>query len=129
MGRKPANLSGSRISFLNTLSSRREIPELVAFLRHLNSEKEFNEMPVVVSFPEFSKTSTWAVAVSFLSMGFTVQLGTQLPFWGSPSLSQVLSKEWPRISGGILLASPSLPDGPTQAQEIRSYIKSRSFAK
>jgi hypothetical protein len=129
MGRKAANLPGSRISLLNTLSSRREIPEFVAFLRHLNPEKEFNEMPVVVSFPEFSRTSTWAVAVSFLSLGFAVQLGAQLPFWGSPSLSEVLLKEWPRISGGILLASPSLPDGPTQVQEIKSYIKSRSFAK
>jgi len=129
MERKPANLPGAGISFLNTLRSQGEISEIVAFLRNLNPEKEFNEMPVVVSFPELSRTSTWALAVSFLSLGFTVQLSTQLPFWGSPSLSEVLLKEWPRISGGILLASPTVPDGQTQAQEIRSYIKSRRFAK
>ncbi len=129
MGRKPPNLPGSEISFLNPLSSRGEIPELVGFLRNLNSEEKFSEMPVVVSFPEFSRTSTWAVAVTFLSIGFAVQLGTQLPFWGSPSLSEVLLKEWPRISGGILLAAPSLPDGPAQAQEMKAYIKSRSLAK
>jgi hypothetical protein len=128
MGGKKPDLPGSRIRLLNYLGSRGEIPALVAFLRSLNPDKEFNEMPLVVSFPEFYRTSTWAVAVTFLSMGFAVQLGAQLPFWGSPSLSQVLLKEWPRISGGVLLASPSLPDGPAQAQEIKSYIQSRSFS-
>jgi hypothetical protein len=128
MGGKKPDLPGSRIRLLNYLGSRGEIPALVAFLRSLNPDKEFNEMPLVVSFPEFYRTSTWAVAVTFLSMGFAVQLGAQLPFWGSPSLSQVLLKEWPRISGGVLLASPSLPDGPAQAQEIKSYIQSQSFS-
>ena len=129
MGRRSGNLPGSQISLLNALSSRGEIPRIVTFLRNLNPEKEFNEMPVIVSFPEFYRTSTWAVAVSFLSMGFAVQIGTQLPFWGSPSLSEILLKEWPQISGGILLASPGLPDGPTQAQEIRACIQSRRFAQ
>jgi len=86
-------------------------------------------MPVVVAFPEFSRTSTWAAAVSFLSLGFAVQLGTQLPFWGSPSLSEVLLKDWPKISGGALLASPSPADGQTQAREMLAYIQARSFEK
>ena len=109
------------------LKSCADIPKLVAFLRALNPEKGFHQMPVVVSFPEFFRASTWAAAVSFLALGFAVQLGTKLPFWGSPSLSEVLLMDWPRISGGAFLASPSLPDGQAQAREMVAHVRPRSF--
>ena len=120
----PGPLSSEDVRFLR---SGADIPGLVAFLRALAPEKEFQQTPVVVSFPEFFRASTWAVAVSFLSLGFGVQLGTKLPFWGSPSLSEVLLKDWPQISGGTFLASPSLPDGQVQAREMAVFIRSRSF--
>jgi hypothetical protein len=126
-GKKPVKIHGTQIECLNYLSSWAEIPKLVAFLRALDGEKEFHQMPVLVSLPEISRTSTWAMAVSFLSLGFAVQIGARLPFWGSPSLTAILLKDWPQISGGILLASPSLPDGPTQALEMISHFQSRSL--
>ena len=127
-GKKTAGPSGS-VSFdgVRFLDSCADIPKLVASLRTLNPGKEFQQMPVVVSFPEFFRTSTWAAAVSFLSLGFAVQVGTKLPFWGSPSLSEVLLKDWPLVSGGALLASPSLPNAQSQAREIVAHIQSRSF--
>ena len=128
-GRKTDDISGTGIRSLNYLTCWTETPKFIKLLRTLNSEKEFSQMPVVVAFPEFSRTSTWAAAVSFLSLGFAVQLGTQLPFWGSPSLSEVLLKGWPKISGGALLASPSPADGQTQAREMLAYIQARSFEK
>jgi len=63
--------------------------------------------------------------VSFLSLGFTVQIGTRLPFWGSPSLTEILLKEWPKISGGKLLTSPNPPDVQVQAREILSLMEER----
>jgi hydroxylamine reductase (hybrid-cluster protein) len=126
-GKKTDDISGTGIRSLNYLTCWAETPKLIALLHTLNSKKEFSQMPVVVAFPEFSRTSTWAAAVSFLSLGFSVQLGTQLPFWGSPSLAEVILKDWPAVSGGILLTSPSLPEGHAQAQEMISHIQSRSF--
>ena len=128
-GKNTADISGIQFGNLSYLLSWGEIPRLVYFLRTLGSDREFHRMPLVVSFPELARASTWAAAVSFLSLGFAVQLGTQLPFWGSPSLSEVLLKDWPKISGGALLASPSFADGLTQAREIISHIESRSFEK
>ena len=129
MGKKTADTSGIQFGDLNYILYWGEIPRLVHFLKTLGSDREFLQMPVAVSFPELARASTWAAAVSFLSLGFAVQLGSQLPFWGSPSLSEVLLKDWPKISGGALLASPSLADGQTQAREIISHIQSRSFEK
>ncbi len=111
---------------LSYLGSLYEIPKLVAFLKDLNSGKSFDRIPALITFPEFFRTSTWATAVSFLSLGFAVQIGTRLPFWGSPPLAEVLLKEWPQISGGTLLASPSLPDAQAQAQEIATLLKDRN---
>ncbi len=108
---------------LSYLGSLYEIPKLVAFLKDLNSGKSFDRIPAVITFPEFFRTSTWTTAVSFLSLGFAVQIGTRLPFWGSPPLTKVLLKEWPRISGGKLLASPRLPDSQAQAEEIGTFLK------
>jgi hypothetical protein len=126
---KTTGTSGIQFGDLNYILSWGEIPGLVHFLKTLGSGREFLQMPLAVSFPELARTSTWAAAVSFLSLGFAVQLGSQLPFWGSPSLSEILLKDWPKISGGALLASPSLADGQTQAREIISHIQSRSFEK
>jgi hypothetical protein len=128
-GKETADISGAHPGNLCYLRSWGEIPKLVSFLKALSSGKEFHQMPLGVSFPELARPCSWAAAVSFLSLGFAVQLGTPLPFWGSPSLSEVLLKDWPKISGGALLASPSLPDGQTQAREMISHIQSPSFEK
>ena len=77
----------------------------------------------MISFLEFHRTATWACAVSFLALGFTVQIGTRLPFWGSSAVSEILLRDWPEISGGALLASAGLPDGRTQAQQLISAIE------
>ncbi|MGA2955640.1 MAG: hypothetical protein ABSF48_07960 [Thermodesulfobacteriota bacterium] len=111
---------------LSYLGSLYEIPRLVAFLKDLNPGKSFDRIPAVITFPEFFRTSTWAAAVSFLSLGFAVQIGTRLPFWGSPALAEIFLKEWPKISGGALLASPSLADSQTQTQEIGNFLKTRN---
>jgi hypothetical protein len=100
-----------------------EIPRVVGFMRELGQGRRFGGIPAVVSFPEFSRASTWATAVTFLSLGFAVQIGSPLPFWGSPDLSEVLLKEWPKISGGALLTSPGPSTGPRLAQEILSFLE------
>jgi len=106
-----------------------DIPNWVPFFRELNSGRGFDRLAAVISFPEFYRTSTWAAAVTFLSLGFAVQIGTPLPFWGSPGLTEILLKQWPRVSGGILLASPGLPDSQTQAREIGEVMETRKGGK
>jgi hypothetical protein len=101
------------------------ISQVVAFLKDLVSAKVYDRVPAVISFPEFFRGSTWATAVSFLSLGFAVQIGSPLPFWGSPALTGVLLKDWPQVSGGTLLASPSLPDTQDQAEEIGSFLRAQ----
>jgi len=101
----------------------------VAFLRDLTQGKGFNTLRGVIAFPEFYRASSWAKAVSFLSMGFAVQIGTHLPFWGSPSFTEVLTKDWPKVSEGVLMAGPSLPDGQTQARELLSFLETRKVQK
>jgi hypothetical protein len=102
-----------------------EIPKVVTFLRDLTHGKGFDTLPAVIAFPEFYRASSWAKAVSFLSMGFAVQIGTHLPFWGSPSLTEVLTKDWPKVSEGVLMARASVPDGQTQADELLSFLETR----
>ena len=108
---------------LTCLGGFGRIPELVAFLWGPGEGKDSAALPAVISFPEFHRTATWACAVSFLALGFTVQIGTRLPFWGSPAVSEILLRDWPEISGGALLASAGLPDGRTQAQQLISAIE------
>jgi hypothetical protein len=110
---------------LSCFGSLVEIPRIVTFLKCLAQEETFDKIPVVVALPEFFRASTWAAAVSFLSLGFAVQVGTSLPFWGSPSLTDVLLKDWPKISGGVLMASPGHADNRTQAQELLAFLKAR----
>jgi hypothetical protein len=102
-----------------------EIPRLVSFMRELDRGRRFSGIPAVVSFPEFSRASTWATAVTFLSLGFAVQIGNPLPFWGSPELSEALLKEWPKISGGALLASPGQSTGQGLAQGLLAFLETR----
>lgn len=104
-----------------------EIPKVVSLLKDIGMEKGFNSIPAMISFPEFFRASTWVTAVSLLALGFGVQIGTHLPFWGSPSLAEVLLQEWTKISGGTLLASPSLASSQTQSQEILSYLETRKI--
>jgi hydroxylamine reductase (hybrid-cluster protein) len=102
-----------------------EIPRVVGFLKEIGQGRRFDSIPAMIAFPEFSRTSTWATAVTFLSLGFAVQIGSPLPFWGSPLLSDILLKQWPKISGGALLASPSASPSLMQAEEILSFLKTR----
>jgi hypothetical protein len=102
-----------------------EIPGIVSFVRALGAGKEAAELPVVFAFPEFYRASTWAAAASLLGLGFTVQIGTRLPFWGAPSLTESLLKDWPKMTGATLLASPSLPEPAAQVEELLTVIRSR----
>jgi hydroxylamine reductase (hybrid-cluster protein) len=102
-----------------------EIPGIVSFVRALGAGKEAAELPVVFAFPEFYRASTWAAAASLLGLGFTVQIGTRLPFWGAPSLTESLLKDWPKMTGATLLASPSLPEPAALVEELLTVIRSR----
>jgi hypothetical protein len=126
-GSRTKALEADGLSPLNYFGSYCEIPKVVNLLKDVTSGKELSKFPTVVTFPEFSKASAWATAVSFLSLGFTVQIGTRLPFWGSPSLMEILLKEWPEISGGKLLTAPSPPDAQLQAQEVISLMEARKL--
>jgi hypothetical protein len=123
---RPGEFKSDELPPLTYLGSFHEIPKIVSLLRGLGNGKTFGSIPVVISFPEFYRTSTWALAVSFLSLGFSVQVGTRLPFWGSPSLTDILLQQWPKISGGTLLAQPSLPRSEAQAQEIIAFLESQA---
>jgi hydroxylamine reductase (hybrid-cluster protein) len=100
-----------------------ELPRVVSLLNATPRESGGAALPVVFAFPEFSRSSTWAGAVSLLSLGFTVQIGIRLPFWGSPWLMETLMTEWPQIAGGRLLAAPALPDARAQAEELAACLR------
>jgi len=104
-----------------------EIPKVVVLLKDLSQGRAMASIPAVIAFPEFFRASTWATAVSFLSLGFAVQIGTPLPFWGSPAISEILLKDWPKLSGGTLMASPSLPSSQAQAEEILSFLQAQKL--
>ena len=110
---------------VSSFGSAFEIPRVVSLLNTLAQGRGVGAFPAVIAFPEFFRVSTWASAVSLLSLGFTVQIGIRLPFWGSPWLAQVLKAEWEKITGGTLLAAPVLPDTGTQAEEMASLLKAR----
>jgi len=120
-----AELAKEGLALFSTFGSALEIPRVVSFLGNLAGGRELFSLPVIVAFPEFYRTSTWATAVSFLSIGCAVQIGTRLPFWGSPSLAGLLLSEWPEITGGKLLAAPALPDSKGQAEEMVSFLKTK----
>ena len=99
-----------------------ELPRVVSLLGDISRPGGVGAFPTFFAFPEFYRTSTWASAVSLLSLGFAIQVGTRLPFWGSPSLAEALKGEWARISGGTLLAAPAMPDTRAQAEELAAHF-------
>ncbi len=119
---RSAELARQGLAPVMNWGSFAEVPKFVHFAKELSQGKGFSTLPLLITFPEFSRASTWATAVSFLALGFAVQVGIRLPFWGSPTLAEVLLKDWPQISGGQFLASPSLPSSQTQAEEIIAYL-------
>jgi len=96
---------------------------VVSLLDALRVASGARPLPAVVAFPEFFRTSTWASAISMLSLGFTVQIGTRLPFWGSPWLAELMRTEWQKITGGTLLVAPALPEPRAQAEELAACLK------
>lgn len=105
-----------------------ELPDAVGFVRALAPQKEASELPAVFAFPEFHRASTWAAAASCLSLGFTVQIGERLPFWGAPALTESLLNAWPKMTGATLLAAPSQPAPAAQLQELLAVIRARQAA-
>jgi len=120
-----AELVKEGLAPFSTFGSAFEIPRVVSFLGSLAGGRELFSLPVIAAFPEFYRASTWATAVTFLSLGCTVQVGTRLPFWGSPSLTEVLLTGWSKITGGKLLVAPALPDSNGQAEEMVSFLKTK----
>ena len=120
-----SDLGKERLSPFYAFGSSFEMPKVVSLFHELTGGKAVRSFPVIIGFPEFYRTSTWATAASFLSLGFAVQIGARLPFWGSPAMTEVLLKDWPKMTGGKLLASPALPDHQSQAEEMISYLKAR----
>ena len=120
-----AGLKRDGLPAVASFGSAFELPDVVSFVRALAGEREASDLPVVFAFPEFHRASTWAAAASLLSLGFTVQIGERLPFWGAPSLTESLLKDWPKMTGATLMASPSLPDPAAQVQEILAVIRTR----
>lgn len=104
------------------------LPDAVGFVKALGAEREASELPVVFAFPEFYRASTWAAAASLLSLGFTVQIGERLPFWGAPALTESLLGAWPKMTGATLLAAPSQPAPAAQLQELLAVIRARQAA-
>ena len=120
-----AGLKRDGLPAVASFGSAFELPGVVGFVRALAAEREASDLPVVFAFPEFYRASTWAAAASLLSLGFTVQIGARLPFWGAPSLTESLLTDWPKMTGATLLASPSLPDPAAQVQELLAVIRTR----
>lgn len=108
-------LAAEGLAPIAAFGSLAQLPRVIALLD--------GAAPVVAAFPEFFRTATWASAVSLLSLGFTVQLGIRLPFWGSPALVPVLAGEWGKLTGGRLLAGPALAEPAAQAEELLAALK------
>jgi hydroxylamine reductase (hybrid-cluster protein) len=117
-----AELAKEGVQPVASFGSSFEIPGLVSVLNGV-AEGDGPALPVAVALPEFYRASTWASAVSFLALGFPVQIGIRLPFWGSPSLVEAITGEWPKITGGRFLAGPALPDPAAQAEELATALK------
>ena len=120
-----AELRRGGLPAVASFGSAFELPEAVGFVRALASEREASDLPAVFAFPEFHRASTWAAAVSLLSLGFTVQIGARLPFWGAPSLTESLLNDWPKMTGATLMAAPSQPEPAAQVRELLSVIGTR----
>lgn len=109
-----------------SLGSLTDLPRTVGLLRGMGKTGPLSSLPAVIAFPEFYRPSTWAAAVSLLSLGAAVQIGAPLPVWGSPSLTEALLRDWPALSGGVLLASPGSCAPRVQAEEILARMKKQA---
>jgi len=118
-----AELAKDGLRPIASFGSAFEFPSVVSLLNALSAASGARALPVVVAFPEFFRAATWACAVSLLSLGFTVQIGTRLPFWGSPWLAELMKTDWQKITGGTLLAAPALPEPRAQAEELAACLK------
>lgn len=118
-----AELAKDGLRPIASFGSAFEFPSVVSLVSALRAGSGAYPMPVVVAFPEFFRASTWTSAVGLLSLGFTVQIGTRLPFWGSPWLAGAMKTEWQKITGGTLLADPVLPEPRAQAEEMAACLK------
>ncbi len=118
-----AELAKDGLRPITSFGSAFELPAVVSLLSVVCAGSPVRPLPVVVACPEFFRTSTWASAVSMLSLGFTVQIGTRLPFWGSPWLAELMQTEWQKITGGTLLMAPALPEPRAQAEELAACLK------
>ncbi len=85
----------------------------------------WGNVPTVFSFPEFFRASTWATAVAAFAIGFPVQIGIRLPFWGGTALPTIF-EEWAQLTGGKLLTAATLPTPAAQADELLACIKAGS---
>jgi hypothetical protein len=119
-----ADLAKDGLRPIVSFGSTFELPAVVSLLTSLAPGGGAGALPAVVAFPEFFRAATWTSAVSLLSLGFTVQIGIRLPFWGSPWLADVMKTEWQKITGGTLLASPALPEARAQAEELVGCLRS-----
>jgi hypothetical protein len=116
-------LRGDGLRPVSAFGSSLDLPRVVSVLARLQGNGGSRPPRAIVALPEFYRTATWASAVTFLALGFPVQLGVRVPFWGSPALTRVLTEEWPRITGAKLLAGPSVPEAPAQAEEIAAFFQ------
>jgi len=82
-------------------------------------------LPAAVAVPECYRASTWTGALGLVSLGFPVQIGARLPFWGSPWLAQTLPAELQTLTGGRLLAGPSQPEPRAQGEELAACLRAQ----
>ena len=132
---KRSSLTEDSLDSVHSLGSMTKLPDLITLFNEFitdrsgeeNTNESFASLPVVFIYPEFYKASTWTSVLSLLSLGFTVQIGTSLPFWGSPELTGLIGNEWSKAAGGVLLTAPQLPDAQSQAEEAVSILQQRDF--
>jgi len=95
-----------------------ELPRVINFLSSLDGRKGLNGLRLLASFPEIHYFSSISLSFSLLSLGIPVQIGTRLPFWGSPELTEVFGKELKKICRAEFLIAPTLAGPEEQAREI-----------
>jgi len=95
-----------------------ELPGVIEFLSSLDPRKGLKGIRTVAVFPEMHRWASVSWAFGLLSLGIPVQIGTRLPFWGSPELAEVLVKKLKGICRAEFLVAPSLAGPEEQAEEI-----------
>ena len=121
--RKPGLLDAFTADLGNSMEpitgiGRSGIPGIVSALVAVG----LHAVPTVFAFPEFFRASTWATAVAVFALGFPVQIGIRLPFWGGTALPTIF-EQWGQLTGGRLLTAASLPGPAAQADELLACIK------